>query len=263
MTKVGIIGIGWLGSRFAEYGYDRYNIWATSRNKEKLTLELREKVEVLNYNLAGSLHHLPIEETEHLIFTIPPTRIDDYSKMCISTFKEILEINPSIRIHFISSTSVYGKKTGKLNEESEIKPKSENAFKLAEVEKFLLNTNAYILRCGGLIGEKRHPVYYLSGRKQIAKPLASVNLIHERDICRFINYSISKDLLAGVYNLVCPAHPARKEYYEEVAARLSIKAPDFDEDDQRKGKIVMPEKALEAGFKFDYESPFEMPLVRK
>jgi len=263
MTKLGIIGIGWLGSRFAEFSNDRYSLWATSRKKEKLANDLREKVEVHNYSLGGSLHHLPLAETDYLLFTIPPSRIENYDSLCNNAFKAILKINPSIRIFFTSSTSVYGKKKGEVNEDTITKPKSDNALKLAEVEKFLLNTNAYVLRCGGLIGEKRHPVYYLSNKRQIAKPMAAVNLIHHRDICRFIHYAISKELVAGAYNLVCPIHPSRKEYYGDVAARLSIKAPDFDEDDQRKGKIVMPERTLASGFVFEYQSPFEMPLVKK
>ena len=263
MTKLGIIGMGWLGTHFAEYSYERFDIWGTTRHKAKLSDKLREQVEVFNYELGGALHHLPIQDTQHLIFTIPPSRISDYASLCKAFFAAILKLNPSVRIYFISSTSVYGKRKGEVDEESKLLPSSENATKLAEVEKILLNTNAYVLRCGGLIGEKRHPVYYLSGRKQIAKPLAAVNLIHQRDICRFINYSITNELLPGIYNLVCPMHPSRKEYYEDVAARLSLKAPDFDEGDQRKGKIVMPENALNAGFLFDYQSPFEMPLVRK
>ena len=263
MTKLGIIGIGWLGTHFAEYSYERYDIWATSRHKAKLSDKLREQVEVLHFELGGSVHHLPIAESEFLFFTIPPSRIETYVEQCKDFFNEVLEINPSVRIFFISSTSVYGNKKGSLTEESKVKPKSENALKLLEVEKHLLNTNSYILRCGGLIGEKRHPVYYLSGKHQIAKPQAAVNLVHERDICRFIDHTIHKALLPGIYNLVCPVHPNRKEYYDEVAARLSINPPDFDEDDVRKGKIVIPEKALKSDFRFDYQSPFEMPLVRK
>lgn len=263
MTKLGIIGIGWLGTHFAEYSYERYQVWATARHKSKLSVDLREKVEVFNFELDASFYHLPIQDSQYLLFTIPPTRIKYYAALCKRFFTRVLELNPSIRIFFVSSTSVYGSKKGDVDEESAIKPKSENARKLAEVEEYLLNTNSFILRCGGLIGEKRHPVYYLSGRKQIAKPHAVVNLIHQRDICRFINYSIANELLPGIYNLVSPMHPSRKEYYEDVAARLNIKAPHFDEYDQRKGKIVMPQKAIDSGFNFDYQSPFEMPLVRK
>jgi nucleoside-diphosphate-sugar epimerase len=263
MTKLGIVGIGWLGTHFAEYSYERFDLWATTRHKSKLSDNLREKVEVFNFDLGGASHHLPIKDSKYLLFTIPPSKIADYASLCKDFFKEVLKLNPSIRIYFISSTSVYGKSKGKVDEESAIKPSTDNALKIVDVENYLLNTNAYILRCGGLIGEKRHPVYYLSGKQQIAKPQAAVNLVHQRDICRFINYSISNELLPAIYNLVSPQHPSRKEYYEEVAARLSIKAPDFDEDDQRKGKIVLPEKAIAAGFHFDYQSPFEMPLVRK
>lgn len=262
MKSLGIIGLGRLASGFVNFYHHKASIWATSRNKEKIQENLRQKSELFNFQLGGSSHHLPIESTADLLFTIPPSQIEDYAQECIAFFKEIMEINPSLRILFISSTSVYNDKFREVDENTPAKPKSPNAKKLHEVEKFLMDYNAWILRCGGLIGDRKHPVYFLSKRPLIPKPQAAVNLIHEHDIFRFIKRLINKDKDFGVYNLVCPQHPSRIEYYSDSADRLGLNSLHFDEADTRKGKIVVPKKALEANFSFDYSSPFEMPLIR-
>lgn len=263
MGKFGIIGIGWLAGHFADFYAHSLDIWGTSRHLKKFSDGFRERVEVFKYNLADVFHHLPIANTSQLLFTIPPSKIGSYGKDSLAFLKEVIRINPSINIIYISSTSIYGNQKGVLNEHSKTKPRSENAKKIAEVESYLLNTNAYILRCGGLIGEGRHPVYYLSGRQNIAKPKAAVNLVHERDVSRFIKWILKKEIEPGIYNLVCPQHPERKEYYQDIAERLNLKALNFDEEDERKGKIVMPKRTLGSGFTFEYASPIEMPLVRK
>jgi nucleoside-diphosphate-sugar epimerase len=163
----------------------------------------------------------------------------------------------------MSLISVYAVRARELAEESKVEPKTKNAKKLAKVEEFLLDYNAWILRCGGLIGNRKHPVYYLQHKLGIPRPDAAVNLVHEHDVCRFIKRLIETDKDFGLYNLVCPEHPSRKEYYNEVAKRLGLNALSFDETDLRKGKIVVPKKALEANFSFEYSSPFEMPLVKR
>ncbi len=263
MNRLGIIGLGRLASSFVNYYHHKADFWATSRNKEKINLQLREKAELFNFKLDGHMNHLPIKDTSDLIFTVPPSKIDDYAELCKMFFAAALKENPSLRIIFISSTSVYGNRPAKIDEDSKVRPKSANAKKLVEVENFLLDYNSWILRCGGLIGENRHPVYYLGKKKSISKPYAAVNLVHEHDVCRFIKRLIEDDKGFGIYNLVTPEHPERKEYYNDVNNRLGLNPLKFDESDLRKGKIVNPKKALEANFSFEYTSPFEMPLVRK
>jgi len=263
MNRIGIIGTGKLATSFVSYFHHQADLWGTSRNKEKLPIDLQEKIELFNFQLGGGMNHLPITDSSDLIYMIPPSKMDDYVEKSIEFFRTVLEINPSIRIIFISSTSVYGSKARKVDEESKVEPKSENAKKLVEVESFLLDYNAWILRCGGLVSNSRHPVYFLIDRNSIPKPKAVVNLIHEHDVSRFMKRLVKNDKDFGVYNLVCPQHPEREEYYSEVANRLGLNPPNFNETDQRKGKIVLPKKLLNSNFSFDFSSPFEMPLVRK
>ena len=263
MTRVGIIGIGWLGTYLAEQLSDDCQIWGTNRHKEKLPGSLLDKIEWFPYELGGKLESLPFADTDYLIFTIPPSRIADYGSQCIALFQAIRKANPKLTIVYISSTSLYGDQVGELNENSSTAPTSANAQKMEAVENFLQENEAYILRCGGLIGEGRHPVYALSGRTQIAKPNAAVNLIHQEEINGFVRFIIAQQPIPAIYNVVCPMHPDRKEYYQEVARELGIKVPDFDEDDPRKGKIVIPMRMQETGYEFMFRSPFDMPLIRK
>lgn len=262
--RVGIIGLGWLASRFATFLPEELaSIWGTSTNKRKLTDALREKAECFNFELGANSKHLPISKTDLLLFTIPPSKIEDYSALCIQFFKDCLEIKPDLKIVFISSTSVYGNQNGELDESSDLKGSTSNALKIIKVEEYLEEKNSVVLRCGGLVGEDRHPVYYLAGRKNVSSPNAPVNLIHEHDVSRFLLKMLKDDSINGVYNLVSPQHPSRKEYYSEVAERLNLKSIEFENTDDRKGKIVNPKRLLGMNFLFEYSSPFEMPLVRK
>lgn len=260
MRRIGIVGLGGLATSFVNFYEHKAKFWATSRNKDRFDQSLRERVELFHYQLGGSFKHLPMKDTEDILFTIPPSASEDYVAQTTSFFREVLNINPSLRIIFISSTSVYGEQNKSVDERSFVKPETSNAKKLRAVELFLENYNVWILRCGGLIGDRKHPVHYLAKRELIPTPQAAVNLVHEHDICRFIKLLLENDIDFGIYNLVAPEHPSRKEYYSEVARRLGLNPLKFDEEDQRKGKIVLPKRALSGNFSFEYSSPFEMPF---
>jgi hypothetical protein len=106
-----------------------------------------------------------------------------------------------------------------------------------------------ILRFGGLIGEDRHPIHYLSGRKAIENPNAPINLIHQMDCIGIIekileqaqdNKYVWNEVL--VLNAVAPFHPSRKSYYTQKAMDLNLSLPEFVEDIESVGKIIASDK---------------------
>jgi NAD dependent epimerase/dehydratase family enzyme len=70
-----------------------------------------------------------------------------------------------------------------------------------------------VVRFGGLIGEDRHPVKFLSGRKNVEQPDSPVNLIHQNDCIGILLTLIEKEIYGEVFNAVAPSHPTRKTYY--------------------------------------------------
>lgn len=108
---------------------------------------------------------------------------------------------------------------------------------LEEAEALIINTGIpyCILRYGGLINEHRNPATHFSGKFNIPNGGAPVNLIHREDIIELIAQVIEKNA-QGVFNVVYPSHPTRKEYYEKQCIQRGLLACGFTEDGT--GKIV-------------------------
>ena len=112
---------------------------------------------------------------------------------------------------------------------------------MLETETFLQsNTNfkTTVIRFGGLIGEDRHPIHFLAGRKNIENPEAAINLIHQKDCIGIIKAVIEQDCFGESFNAVAPFHPTRKEYYTQKAMELGLLLPEFVNSKLAVGKII-------------------------
>ena len=117
-----------------------------------------------------------------------------------------------------------------------------------------------ILRFGGLIGEDRHPIKFLAGRKNIENPNAPINLIHQEDcigIILEILRQTQNDKLNGneTFNAVTPFHPSRKEYYTQKAIDLNLALPEFNSESLTFGKTISSTK-IETVLKYTFAKPF-------
>src|SRR5690606_936291 len=119
-----------------------------------------------------------------LIINIPPRLRGENRENYVSKIEHLvqeIEKSPVEKVLFIGSTAIYANDNSIITEDTIPKPETESGVQLLEVEK-LLSMNKHfkitILRFGGLFGADRHPANFLSGRKNVANPLAPVNLIH-------------------------------------------------------------------------------------
>jgi hypothetical protein len=204
----GIIGLGWLGMQLAlELESLNIQYWGTHRTS-------------FNY-----LHDpFPLSECSVLFLNTPPL-----IGMTPTEYLEKIPYDQYEKIIFISSTSVYGKNTGHLNENVIPLPESPNGKWLFEVENRLLekfNTQVTIIRPGGLIGGQRHPVYFMSRQQNISGKNLSVNLIHRDDLVKIIiAASLTKSPL--ILNATAPYHPKKYDYYNQWAAKLGLNTLNF------------------------------------
>ena len=261
MKRICIVGMGWLGK---ELGVKLKNLGhyvtgtTTSISKVDDLGEMVDEVKVLklsDYNVSF------LQGCDILIYTIPPSSSDKYSKLSCMFFHEALEINPNITIIYTSSTSVYGNEDRQINEKSLINPSSDSAKKISEVELCIQrNFNEWaIFRLGGLVGGKRHPVKYLAGRSGVSKPLAPVNLLHREDAVQAISHVLSS-FKSGIYNLCSENHPPKKTFYNAIVKQNQMKAIEFDKNDISKDKVVTCSAIKESGFEFKYTSPYDFPF---
>ncbi len=177
----------------------------------------------------------------------------------MQTLLPFIEKSSVEKVLFVSSTAVYQDDNKVVNETTESHPETESGKQLLQAEQ-LLQTNSHfqttVVRFGGLIGEDRHPIYFLSGKKNIENPEAPINFIHQTDCIGIINAILEKECWNEIFNGVAPQHPNRKDYYTQMAIALHLPLPEFDESNLSVGKTICSEK-VERILSYEFKKPLD------
>ena len=269
MKQISILGCGWLGLPLAktllENGF-KVNGSTTSDTK----ISVLEKNGIQPYLVALTAVegfndekeiNLFLKNSEILIIDIPPKLRVTVSENFVKKIQNLIphiEKSTVEKVIFVSSTAVYndlplnhtGSDKNWITENVRPEPDTESGKQLLEAE-FLLQNNkdfqATIVRFGGLIGDDRHPITFLAGRKNVENPDGPINLIHQKDCIGIID-AILRQAQKGnwkwneVFNAVAPFHPSRKDYYTQKAVALNLEIPEFDGTKTSIGKTVLSEK---------------------
>jgi nucleoside-diphosphate-sugar epimerase len=255
MTKISILGCGWLGLPLAKALLEKgFSVNGSTTSTEKLsTLENAGispfLISLDSKSVSGFLETF-LQEIDTLIIDIPPKLRGINSE---SFVEKIATLIPSIEksavknVVFISSTSVYGEENDIVNEETLLNPDTESGKQLVEVEQLLqsnVNFKTTVIRFGGLIGGDRHPVKFLAGRENLDNPEAPINLIHQEDCIGIILKIIETDCWNETFNAAAPFHPSRSTYYTQKATDLNLALPKFNYSKPSKGKIIQNDKVV-------------------
>lgn len=251
--NVSVLGCGWLGLALGKkLQSSGHRVKGSTTTSGKMPLLASAGIDPFLVNLDSDGIRGDIDKflhgTDVLIISIPPgsrkgtqSRVDLIQKMKL-LLRKIEEFGVS-RVVFISSISVY-KETEEIPEYTEASTPngiSGNAEVLKTVEKLFMDhpkIRTTIVRFGGLIGPDRHPVHHLSARKQVANPLAPVNLISLEDCVGILQSILEKGIFGELFNAVNPDHPGREEYYHHQALQRKIALPEFDHTTVSKGKRI-------------------------
>lgn len=260
MSRIGIMGGGWLGLAVAEKAMERnHSIKVSTTHKEKSTL-LKKKgfdaavVEVSEFDINGENDFF--NDVKLLIISIPPGLRKNPNRNYIAVIEQIInkiELTGIEKVIFTSSTSVYGNQAEIITEESELLGTTEAARQIIAVEKKLLEHKQFescILRLGGLVGPNRHPIFTLSGKKNIPNPLSPINFIHQQDAVSIILHIIENWQGNQAYNAVTPFHPTRINYYSEMAKIAALEAPAFEKSGIVRGIVSANKVIKDLNFKF-------------
>jgi nucleoside-diphosphate-sugar epimerase len=254
------MGGGWLGLAVAEKAMERnHSIKVSTTHKEKSTL-LKKKgfdaavVEVSEFDINGENDFF--NDVKLLIISIPPGLRKNPDRNYIAVIEQIInkiELTGIEKVIFTSSTSVYGNQAETITEESELLGTTEAARQIIAVEKKLLEHKQFescILRLGGLVGPNRHPIFTLSGKKNIPNPLSPINFIHQQDAVSIILHIIENWQGNQAYNAVTPFHPTRIDYYSEMAKIAALEAPAFEKSGIVRGIVSANKVIKDLNFKF-------------
>lgn len=262
--QISILGCGWLGfplaQQFIAKGYEvKGSTTSISKHSELKKQNIQPYIVELHENeIVGDFENF-LEKSELLIINFPPNLRKENPESLVKKLEKCLpfiEQSTVQKVIFVSSTAVFPDsfpmKT--IYEDTPPQPNDERGKQLLETENRLrYNTHfeTTILRFGGLIGENRHPVNYISGKKNIHNPEAPVNLIHQQDCINLIFHIINNNLWGKALNAVYPKHPKRNEYYPQKAATLGLEIPEFKTNSISKGKYISCKYLREKyGFEF-------------
>lgn len=262
MTKISILGCGWLGLPLAKVLVDKGNsVKGSTTSLEKIAVLQQSEIEPfvisLSFNeIQGNVSSF-LENSEVLLIDIPPKlrgNIKENFVGKISTLIPFIEKSSIKKVIFVSSTSVYADENVLINEESIAQPETESGKQLLLAEQLLQsnpNFKTTIVRFGGLIGEDRHPIRSLSGRENIENPEAPINLIHQADCIGIILKIIETKCWGETFNAVAPFHPSRKEYYTQKAVAMNLALPKFNHTRPSIGKTILSDK-VEQILKYEF-----------
>jgi nucleoside-diphosphate-sugar epimerase len=262
MTQISILGCGWLGLPLAKALLENeFSVKGSTTSVEKLSvlenLGIQPfQIELSQTKIQGEVDSF-LENSRILILDVPPKLRGSEKENFVSKIKNVIpfiEKSAVEKVLFISSTSVYGEDNSLVTEETELNPDTESGKQLVQVEQLLQSNSNFkttILRFGGLIGEDRHPIKFLAGRKNIENPNAPINLIHQEDCIGIILEILQLDSWNETFNAVTPFHPSRKEYYTQKAVDLNLELPEFNAENSRFGKTILSLKVeMVLGYSF-------------
>ena len=253
MKKISILGCGWLGLPLAKSLISKdFSVKGSTTSEAKLAVLESANIQAHSIRLTenkvmGNIEAF-LSESEILIIDIPPKLRGDGAENFVAKIATLVPFIAESTINhvvFISSTSVYADDNTIVTENSQPEPDTESGRQLLATEKLLqANTNfqTTVIRFGGLIGENRHPIHFLAGRKKLDNPEAPINLIHQNDCIGIIEAVIAQNTKGEVFNAVAPYHPTRKDYYTQKAIALGLPLPEFEEGNISVGKRIDSEK---------------------
>lgn len=256
MKQIAILGCGWLGMPLAKSLLEKgLSVKGSTTSLEKISaIESNGiqpfQIELSETEIKGEIDSF-LKNSEILIIDIPPKLRSISSENFVKKIENLIPFIEKSKIEkviFISSTSVYSdapKTALRVTESTKPNPDTESGKQLLATEILLQSNENFkttVVRFGGLIGDDRHPIHFLAGRKNIENPEAPINLIHQKDCIGIIEAIVKQECWNETFNAVAPFHPTRKEYYTQKAMKLALPLPEFVNSKIAVGKIILSDK---------------------
>ncbi|PWU09709.1 MAG: hypothetical protein C5B47_03065 [Verrucomicrobia bacterium] len=222
--SVFIIGCGYIGGATADFlfqeGWKVRGICATGESARKFQ-DKPYLVEVCDVSSRVHLHHFSKTAPDLILFCASSRGggENEYRQLYLYGVCNLLEIWPTAKVLFTSSTSVYGHIDGELvHEESVTAPIRATGKVLLETEQKVLAAGGTVARLAGVYGPGRSALMkkFLTGTATLeAGGYRWINQIHRDDAAQALMHLITAPL--GIYN-ICDDRPARQyEIYHWLA----------------------------------------------
>jgi nucleoside-diphosphate-sugar epimerase len=253
MTKISVLGCGWLGFPLAKALLENdFSVNGSTTSTEKI-LKIENAgispflIELGEGSIKGNVSEF-LEGSQVLIIDIPPKLRGTVTENFVAKIKNLIpfiEKSGIKKVVFVSSTSVYSDENKLVTEETIANPDTESGKQLVACEQLLQSNSHFettVLRFGGLIGEDRNPIRFLAGRNNIENPNEPINLIHQEDCIGIILKIIESNCWGETFNAVAPFHTSREAYYTQKAKEYNLELPIFAASKPSNGKTILSDK---------------------
>jgi len=253
--QLAVFGCGWLGLPLAvSLANKGYVVRGSTTSEHKLPLLQSKNIQAFLIQLSEQEITGAIDDfmtgVAILVINVPPRlrgkETENYVKK-MQLLQLAVKRHDVKKVIFVSSTSVYGNAEGEVTEATPPTPNTNAGKQLLEAENVFVNTNSFqttVLRLGGLIGDDRHPIKMLSGRKGLTNGNQYINLIQRPDCIHIIEHIIANNWYDTIINGVYPFHPSKLKYYTAIAHKRGLQPPEYELHNAYLGKKVVPDALL-------------------
>ena len=265
-----MVGCGWLGEplAIALHACGHYVVGTTTTPAKAERLQragIAAHVLDLNTSLSDELIGV-LTACDRLFVSVPPGRgYADVVTRYPSWMRKLLAAdNGTARWIFTSSTGVYGRARGWVDEQTPPCPERDSPRAVLAAEQVLrasLGARLTVLRLAGLAGGDREPGRWLAGRRGLPNGDAPVNLIHRDDVVALgIAALEAVGSPAACYNVCADLHPPKAAYYRTRARRLELEPPTFLPGGGNGKRIANTRVKTDFAYRLKWPDPSTFPL---
>lgn len=270
MSKISIIGLGWIGLPLAKILSTAHSICGSTTSAEKAEDLQKEGIDAIQFALVPFPQGKGFQklfQNEILVINIPPRTRTSSGELFLEQIRflrSIVDQSAVKKVLFVSSTGVYpGENRNAPYTETELLTLGNTGNDTLFKSELLFSENRTyyltILRFGGLLGDDRIPGKYVAGKANVPGH-TRVNFIYRNDAARMLAWIIERELWEETYNGVAPIHTLRKAIYERNVLELGLEPPlSYQKDLEGEDRLVSGKKILETGFEFEYPDPLDFP----
>lgn len=256
MAKYLILGCGWVGQELTSFLVNKgHEVHCTTTTKSKILklTNLGAKAFHVDFDQETFIQNLD-SEYDYILTSVPASSKSD-DQTTRKRFQNIGQFlnNMSFKKHiYLSSTGIYPDIDFVFDESY----MGEFTHRLALAEQIMQNVpHTIVYRLGGLFGRNRIFAKYFSNRiytngDQLA------NFVHLDDVVALIELGFTALEPAGIYNVVAPEHPTKKEVILASAKKYNFDLPSGFEPSGSFQKMVKADKIVhDLSYQFKYSNP--------
>lgn len=273
MTKISIIGLGWIGLPLAQLLAKNHTVYGSTTSKEKADQLHGLGINVFQFSLEPFPKGLGFQQlfnSEVLVINIPPksrSKSGEYYLEQMKFLKSMVVHSAIKKVIFVSSTGIYPAepRPAPYTEDEVFTKEISGNQTIYQSEQMLSQDRDYeltIVRFGGLLGDDRIPGKYSAAKENVLGS-SRVNYIYREDAVRMLQWIIGHDCWNTTYNGVAALHPTRKEVIEKNVIDLGIAPPkSYSLEGNSNDRLISGEKILATGFQFKYPDPLHFPYSK-